>query len=86
MKEQTTLDRNHESEGAKRAWAELKAQAAAGDAEAKARLERDHADESYTVDLSPISAKAAAGDAAAEAEVKKIREAVWMEYNTPPAK
>lgn len=83
MKEQTQLDRDHESEAAKRAWAELKANAADGDAAAKARLEADSADESAGAKnwWKQLTAKAAAGDAAAEAEVKKIREAVWMEYN-----
>ncbi len=83
MKAQTQLDRNHESEAAKRAWADLKSKAAAGDAAAVARLDADKADESAGAKnwWKQLTAKAAAGDAAAEAEVKKIREAVWMEYN-----
>ena len=84
MKEQTEKDRIDESEGAKRAWADLKDQAAAGDETAKARLEADHADESAGAHnwWKQLVARANAGDAKADAEVKKIREAVWMEYHS----
>ncbi len=83
MKEQTEQDRLDESRGAAEGWKRLKAAAADGDAAAQERLDRDSADESAgaTNWWKQLEAKAAAGDADAEAEVKKIREAVYMEYN-----
>lgn len=83
MKEQTKKDRQDESRAAKAGWARLKDAAAAGDATAKARLEADKADEKAGGKnwWKQLKARAAAGDAAAEAEVKKIREAVYMEYH-----
>lgn len=84
MKEQTEQDRQDESRGAKEGWERLKAAAASGNAEAKARLERDAADESAGAHnwWKQLEARAAGGDADAEAEVKKIREAVYMKYNS----
>lgn len=51
MKEQTQIDREHESVAAKKAWEELLAEAKAGNKEA-------------------------------EEKVKRVREAVYMEYNS----
>lgn len=83
MKEQTEKDRQDESRAAAAGWARLKEAAAAGNADAKARLDADSADESAGAHnwWKQLEARANGGDAAAEEEVKKIREAVYMEYH-----
>lgn len=74
--EQTEKDRLDESNAMKAYWAELKANAAAGDADAVAKLEKDKEDESAGMKAywENLKADAAAGKPEAVAKLAKIRE------------